>query len=152
MRSLNKVTLIGNLGADPDIRTFSSGDKVANFSLATSDRWTDKGTGEAKERTEWHRIAVYNQALVKVVEAYVRKGHKLYVEGQLETRKWTDQQGVERYSTEVVLRPFNSALIMLSGTPATGSGTTPGPDAHNRAKADGYAPAPSLAEEDEIPF
>jgi single-strand DNA-binding protein len=115
---LNKVTLIGNLGKDPEIRTMQSGDKVANFSLATSERWKDKTTGERKEKTEWHRVVVFNQGLVKVIEGFVKKGSKLYLEGQLETRKWTDKDGVEKYSTEVALRPFKGELVMLdSRTP-----------------------------------
>lgn len=118
--SLNKVELIGNLGADPDIRVMQSGDKVANLSIATSDSWKDRTTGEKQERTQWHRVVVFNQGLVGVIEQYCNKGDKLFLQGQLETRKWTDQQGVEKYTTEVVLRPFNSALIMLSGRSSGG--------------------------------
>lgn len=113
--SVNKVILVGNVGQDPEIRTFQSGDKVANFSLATSENWNDKASGERKERTEWHRISVYNQGLIRVIENYVKKGSKLYIEGQLETRKWTDQQGQERYTTEISLRPFRGELTMLDG-------------------------------------
>lgn len=111
--SVNKVILIGNLGKDPEVRSFQNGGKVCNLTLATSESWKDKQSGERKERTEWHRVSILNEALVKVAENYLRKGSKVYIEGQLETRKWTDQQGVEKYSTEVTLRPFNGALTML---------------------------------------
>ena len=111
--SVNKVILVGNLGRDPEIRTFQNGGRVASFSIATSENWKDKATGEKKERTEWHRISVLNEALVGVVERYVKKGSKLYIEGQLETRKWTDKDGAEKYSTEVVLRPYRGELTML---------------------------------------
>jgi single-strand DNA-binding protein len=111
---LNKVTIIGNLGKDPEIRTMQSGDKVANFSVATSERWKDKTTGERKEKTEWHRVVVFNQGLVKVIEGYVKKGSKVYLEGQLETRSWDDSKtGEKKYSTEIALRPFKGELVML---------------------------------------
>jgi single-strand DNA-binding protein len=113
MSSVNKVTLVGNLGQDPEVRSMQSGDKVASFSIATSESWKDKATGEKKEKTEWHRIAVFNQGLVKLCENYLKKGSKIYLEGQLETRKWTDGNGVEKYTTEVVLRPFKSEITML---------------------------------------
>jgi single-strand DNA-binding protein len=113
MSSVNKVILVGNLGKDPEIRSMQSGDKVASFSIATSEKWNDKASGEKKEKTEWHRISCFNQGLVKVIESYVKKGSKVYIEGQLETRKWTDKDGVEKYSTEVILRPFKSELVML---------------------------------------
>jgi single-strand DNA-binding protein len=111
--SLNKVQLIGHLGKDPEIRSFQNGGKAASFSLATSESWKDKETGERKERTEWHRISITNDGLVGVVEKYLKKGAKVYVEGQLETRKWTDKEGQERTSTEVVLRPYAGELLML---------------------------------------
>jgi single-strand DNA-binding protein len=111
--SLNKVQLIGHLGKDPEIRSFQNGGRAATFSLATSESWKDKDTGERKERTEWHRISITNDGLVGVVEKYLKKGAKVYVEGQLETRKWTDKEGQERYSTEVVLRPYAGELLML---------------------------------------
>src|ERR1700733_3455044 len=110
--SVNKVILVGNLGRDPEIRSFQNGGRVASFSIATSENWKDKSTGEKKERTEWHRISVLNDKLVEVVERYIKKGSKLYIEGQLETRKWTDKDGHEKYSTEVVLRPFRGELTM----------------------------------------
>lgn len=111
--SINKVILVGNVGKDPEIRTMQSGDKVANFSIATSESWKDKSTGEKKERTEWHRVVVFNQGLLKVIEGYVQKGSQIYIEGQLETRKWTDNNGIEKYSTEVTLRPYRGELVLL---------------------------------------
>jgi single-strand DNA-binding protein len=111
--SLNKVQLIGHLGKDPEIRSFQNGGKAASLSLATSESWKDKETGERKERTEWHRISITNDGLVGVVEKYLKKGAKIYIEGQLETRKWTDKEGQERYSTEIVLRPYSGELLML---------------------------------------
>ena len=113
--SVNKVILIGNLGQDPEIRSFANGGKVANLSVATSEKWKDKSTGECRERTEWHRVAIMSEGLVNVVERYLKKGSKVYIEGQLETRKWQDQSGQDRYSTEVVLRGFGGALQMLDG-------------------------------------
>lgn len=111
--SLNKVTLIGNLGRDPEIRTFQNGGRCANLSVATSESWKDKDTGQRKERTEWHRVVIFNDSLVRVAEAYLKKGSKVYLEGQIETRKWQDQSGEDRYSTEVVLRPYRSELVLL---------------------------------------
>ncbi|MDR2598417.1 MAG: single-stranded DNA-binding protein [Holosporales bacterium] len=111
--SLNKVILIGNLGKDPDIRFMPDGSRVTSFSLATSDIWKDKVTGERKDKTEWHRISIFNERLVEIVEKYVRKGTKLYIEGQLQTRKWTDQSGTERITTEVVLGKFRGELVIL---------------------------------------
>ncbi len=113
--SVNKVILIGNLGADPEIRRTQDGKPIANLRIATSDTWRDKGTGERKEKTEWHRVVIFNEGLCKVAEQYLKKGSKVYVEGALQTRKWTDNQGVEKYSTEVVLQGFNSVLTMLDG-------------------------------------
>jgi single-strand DNA-binding protein len=113
MSSLNKATLIGNLGADPEVRTLNSGDRVANLRIATSETWKDKSTGERKERSEWHQVVVFNEPLVRLCENYLRKGSKIYLEGQLQTRKWTDANGVEKYSTEIVLRPFNGQIVML---------------------------------------
>lgn len=113
--SVNKVIIIGNVGKYPEIRSFQNGGRVASFSVATSESWKDKATGERKDRTEWHRISVMNDALVGIVEKYVKKGSKVYIEGQLETRKWTDNQGVEKYSTEVVLRPYRGEITLLDG-------------------------------------
>ncbi|MCB1485145.1 MAG: single-stranded DNA-binding protein [Hyphomicrobiaceae bacterium] len=113
--SVNKVILVGNVGKDPEIRRTQDGRPIANLSLATSETWRDKNTGERKEKTEWHRVVIFSEPLCKVVEQYVRKGSKLYIEGALQTRKWTDQSGVEKYSTEVVLQGFNGSLTMLDG-------------------------------------
>lgn len=120
--SVNKVILVGNLGRDPEVRTFSNGGKVCNLRIATSETWRDKATGERKERTEWHSVAILNENLAKIAEQYLRKGSKVYVEGQLETRKWQDQSGQDRYSTEVVLRPFRGELTLLDGRDGGGQG------------------------------
>jgi single-strand DNA-binding protein len=114
MSSLNKAMIIGNVGKDPEIRTMQSGGKVANLSVATSEKWTDKHTGEKKEKTEWHRITIFNEGLVTLVESYVKKGNKIYIEGSIETRKWQDQQGNDRYSTDIVLKAFNGKIVLLS--------------------------------------
>jgi single-strand DNA-binding protein len=140
MASLNKVCLLGNVGKDPEIRSMNSGDRVANLSIATSENWTDKQSGEKKERTEWHRVVVWG-ALVGVIEKYVNKGSKLYVEGQLQTRKWTDNAGVEKYSTEIVLRGFDAKLIMLDGKKSEGGSSAP-----KQNEPGGYEP------DEEIPF
>jgi single-strand DNA-binding protein len=120
--SVNKVILIGNLGKDPEIRRTQDGRPIANLTVATSETWRDKNTGERKEKTEWHRVVIFNEGLCKVVEQYVKKGAKVYIEGALQTRKWTDQSGVEKYSTEVVLQGFNSTLTMLDGRGGGGGG------------------------------
>lgn len=113
--SVNKVILIGNLGRDPEVRSFQNGGKVCNLRIATSENWKDRNTGERRERTEWHSVAIFNEGLVRVAEQYLRKGSKVYIEGQLQTRKWQDQSGQDRYSTEVVLQGFGSTLTMLDG-------------------------------------
>jgi single-strand DNA-binding protein len=113
--SVNKVILVGNLGADPEIRSLGSGDRVANLRVATSETWRDRNSGERKERTEWHRVVIFNDNLVKVAENYLRKGSKVYIEGALQTRKWSDQSGQEKFSTEVVLQKFRGELTMLDG-------------------------------------
>jgi single-strand DNA-binding protein len=113
--SVNKVILVGNLGRDPESRTFSNGGKVVNLRIATSESWKDRNSGEKKEKTEWHSVAIFNEGLANVAERYLRKGSKVYIEGQLQTRKWQDQKGEDRYSTEVVLQGFNSVLTMLDG-------------------------------------
>jgi len=152
--SVNKVILVGNLGRDPEIRTLNSGDRVANLNLATSETWRDRNSGERKERTEWHRVVIFNDNLVKVAENYLRKGSKIYVEGALQTRKFTDQSGAEKYSTEVVLQKFRGELTMLDGR---------GDGARGEVEAGGYAPGPraggagpkedfSADLDDEIPF
>lgn len=157
--SVNKVILIGNLGADPEIRRTQDGRPVANLRVATSDTWRDKTTGERRERTEWHRVVIFNEGLCRIAEQYLKKGSKVYIEGSLQTRKWTDQSGQERYSTEVVLQGFNSQLTMLdragggeSGGDETGSndfGST-GPAPRERKPAMAGARRDDL--DDEIPF
>lgn len=120
--SVNKVIIIGNLGRDPEVRTFQNGGKVCNLRIATSENWKDRNTGERRERTEWHSVAIFSEPLAKVAEQYLKKGSKVYIEGQLETRKWQDQSGQDRYSTEVVLRPYTSTLTMLDGRGDSGGG------------------------------
>ncbi|MEM9585276.1 MAG: single-stranded DNA-binding protein [Pseudomonadota bacterium] len=120
--SVNKVILIGNLGRDPEVRTFQNGGKVCNLRIATSENWKDRNTGERRERTEWHSVAIFSEPLARVAEQYLKKGSKVYLEGQLETRKWQDQSGQDRYSTEVVLRPYTSTLTMLDGRGDGGGG------------------------------
>ena len=126
--SLNKVTLIGNLGRDPEIRTTNDGKEIANFSIATSETWKDKMTGEKKDKTEWHRIVCFSEGLVRVIKNYVKKGTKLYIEGQLQTRKWVDNDNQEKYTTEVVLQNFNSTLILLD---SRGEAATNQPSSQN---------------------
>jgi single-strand DNA-binding protein len=148
--SVNKVILIGNLGRDPEVRSFPNGGKVVNLRVATSETWRDRNTGERKEKTEWHSVAIFAEGLVRVAEQYLRKGSKVYLEGQLETRKWQDQSGQDRYTTEVVLRPYNSTLTMLDGRGE--GGPAGGPDyGDDRA----FAPEPRNPAgqiDDEIPF
>lgn len=146
--SLNKVMLIGNLGADPEVRSFQNGGKVCNLRVATSETWKDKASGERKERTEWHTVAIFGEGLVGVAERYLRKGSKVYLEGSLQTRKWQDQSGNDRYSTEVVLQGPNATLTMLD---APGAGTADGSSADNRrAASPSFAGAADL--DDDIPF
>ena len=121
--SVNKVILVGNLGKDPEIRRTQDGRPIANLSIATSETWRDKNSGERKEKTEWHRVVIFSEPLCKIVEQYLKKGAKVYIEGALQTRKWTDQSGVEKYSTEVVLQGFNSTLTMLDGRGGGGGGS-----------------------------
>jgi single-strand DNA-binding protein len=120
--SVNKVILIGNLGKDPEIRTLNSGDRVCNLTIATSESWRDRQSGEKKEKTEWHRVVIFNDNIVKVAEQYLKKGSSVYIEGSLQTRKWTDAQGVEKYSTEVILQKFRGELTMLGGRDGGGGG------------------------------
>ncbi len=124
--SVNKVILVGNLGADPEIRYTQAGKKIANLRLATSESWKDRQSGERREKTEWHRVVIFNEGLANITEQYLKKGSKVYVEGQLQTRKWQGNDGQDRYSTEVVLQSFNSALTMLDGR-SGGSGDFGGP-------------------------
>ena len=152
--SVNKVILVGNLGKDPEIRTLNSGDRVCNLSLATSEQWRDKATGERKEKTEWHRVVIFNDNLVKVAENYLRKGSTVYIEGQLQTRKY-EQNGVEKYSTEVVLQKFRGELTMLGGRSDRES--TGGSDDYSSGFSTGGANKPSGPKEsydlnDDIPF
>jgi single-strand DNA-binding protein len=120
--SVNKVILVGNLGRDPEVRTFQNGGKVCNLRIATSETWKDRNTGERREKTEWHSVAIFQEGLVRVAEQYLRKGSKVYIEGQLQTRKWQDQSGQDRYSTEVVLQGFGGTLVMLDGRGEGGGG------------------------------
>jgi single-strand DNA-binding protein len=163
--SVNKVILVGNLGKDPEVRRMQNGNPVVNLSVATSETWRDKTTGEKKERTEWHRVVIFSEGLAKVAEQYLKKGAKVYIEGQLQTRKYTDAQGVEKYSTEIVLQGFNSNLTMLDGARGgSGSGSGGGNDFGNDSSDFGSSrPAarqPAMAGaggkrgdlDDEIPF
>ena len=142
--SLNKVLLIGNLGSDPEVRSMTSGDEVASFSIATSESWKDKATGERKDRTQWHKVVIFNSALVNVARNYLRKGSKVYIEGQLETRKWADKEGRDQYTTEVVLRPYRGELTMLD---SKGGSQGVANDAHgeNNAYSSGGASGQSFA-------
>ena len=133
--SVNKVILVGNLGKDPEIRTLQSGTKVANLSIATSETWNDRQSGERKERTEWHRVVIYNERLADVAERFLRKGRKVYLEGSLETRKYTDQAGQEKYTTEVVLRNFRGELTLLDSAGGEGGGAGEGGGYRERAPA-----------------
>lgn len=165
--SVNKVILIGNLGRDPEVRTFQNGGKVCNLRIATSENWKDKNTGERRERTEWHSVAIFNEGLVRIAEQYLRKGSKVYIEGQLQTRKWQDQSGQDRYSTEVVLQGFNGTLTMLDGRNDGGGGGgygggssggdygggyDSGPSGGNQGGASQGGGAPGKDYDDEIPF
>ncbi|MCA8868048.1 MAG: single-stranded DNA-binding protein [Rhodobacteraceae bacterium] len=152
--SVNKVIIIGNLGRDPEIRSFPNGGKVCNLRIATSERWRDKNTGENKERTEWHSVAIFQEGLVRVAEQYLKKGSTVYIEGKLQTRKWQDQSGADRYSTEVVLQGFDGKMVMLGGRDG-GGGSSSGGD------QGGYDSGPSSGfdqgsggggMDDEIPF
>ena len=136
--SVNKVIIVGNLGRDPEVRSFPNGGKVVNLNIATSETWRDKASGERKERTEWHRVAIFNEALGKIAEQYLKKGSTVYLEGQLETRKWQDQSGAERYTTEVVLRQFRGELTLLGGRDGGGSGGGSGGGYDDRGGPDDY--------------
>lgn len=154
--SVNKVILVGNLGRDPEVRYAQSGSKIVQLSLATSESWKDKNTGERRERTEWHRVVIFNERLADVAEQYLRKGSKVYLEGQLATRKWTDNAGTERYTTEVVLQQFRGELVMLdrrdgSGPPPAGSPDDYGSQSSGQSSGDVHNPPPPDLD-DEIPF
>ena len=153
--SVNKVILVGNLGRDPEIRSTQDGREVANFTLATSESWKDRNTGERKEKTEWHRIVIFNDGLVNIVKNYLKKGSKVYIEGQLQTRKWTDQSGQEKFTTEVVLQGFGSQLTMLDARNREGSaGATESSGGNYTHAPAASAPKQSAGEllDDEIPF
>ncbi|MFV1484509.1 MULTISPECIES: single-stranded DNA-binding protein [unclassified Phaeobacter] len=155
--SLNKVQLIGNLGADPSVRSFQNGGKVCNLRIATSETWKDRNTGERKERTEWHSVCIFSEGLVRVAEQYLRKGSKVYIEGQLQTRKWQDQSGQDRYSTEVVLQGIGGTLTMLDGAQGGGSpgGYGGGSGGSYGDQGSGYGSqggAPHNIDDTEIPF
>lgn len=155
--SINKVTLIGNLGADPEIRATQDGREICNLRIATSESWKDRNTGERKEKTEWHRVVIFNENLVRVCKDYLRKGSKVYLEGQLQTRKWTNKDGIEQYSTEVVLQGFNGNLTMLDGKPG-GERSAGGGDDFASQDRGSYGAQPQRARaveaelDDEIPF
>jgi single-strand DNA-binding protein len=146
MASVNKVTLLGNVGKDPEVRHTQDGKAIVNLSIATSESWRDKASGERKEKTEWHRVVIFNEGLAKVAEAYLKKGSSVYIEGQLQTRKWTDKDGVEKYSTEIVLQQYRGELVLLGGK----DGTAARPDAEFKAEAKRVFPDAQL--DDEIPF
>jgi single-strand DNA-binding protein len=156
--SLNKVMLIGNLGADPEVRTFGNGGKVCNLRIATSESWRDKNTGERREKTEWHTVAIFSDGLVRICEQYLKKGSKVYIEGALQTRKWQDQSGNDRYSTEVVLQGFNGTLTMLdgrSGGSGGGGDYGQGGGYGDQSGGQGGGTPPAAANndmDDEIPF
>lgn len=159
--SVNKVILIGNLGRDPEVRSFQNGGKVCNLRIATSENWKDKNTGERREKTEWHTVAIFNEGLVRIAEQYLKKGSKVYIEGQLQTRKWQDQSGADRYSTEVVLQGFGGTLTMLDGRDGGGSGGGGGGGYDSGPSGGDYGGGPSGGSgggggsrdlDDEIPF
>ena len=158
--SVNKVILIGNLGRDPEVRTFQNGGKVCNLRIATSETWKDKNTGERREKTEWHSVAIFQEGLVRIAEQYLKKGSKVYIEGQLQTRKWQDQSGADKYSTEVVLQGFGGTLTMLDGPSGggggggnydSGGGSSYGGDPMGGGSGGGQS-GPSSDLDDEIPF
>lgn len=168
--SVNKVILIGNLGRDPEVRSFQNGGKVCNLRIATSENWKDKNTGERREKTEWHSVAIFQEGLVRIAEQYLRKGSKVYIEGQLQTRKWQDQSGQDKYSTEVVLQGYGGTLTMLDGRDGGGVGApSGGGSGYDNRQDGGYdsgydsgysggpaqggeTPAPPRDLDDEIPF
>ena len=154
--SVNKVILIGNLGADPEVRHTQDGRPIVNLRVATSDSWRDKATGERREKTEWHRVVIFNEGLARIAEQYLKKGSKVYLEGALQTRKWEDQSGQERYSTEVVLQGFNSSLTMLDGKQREGGGEEASGGEFGRSRplggSGGGAGSFNKELDDEIPF
>jgi single-strand DNA-binding protein len=149
--SVNKVILVGNLGRDPEVRSTQDGREIANLAIATSESWKDKSTGERKEKTEWHRVVIFSEGLVGIAKNYLKKGSKVYVEGQLQTRKWTDKEGQEKYSTEVVLQGFGATLTMLDSKGSSGGSNDNASYNQDRAPAPASKPAAELLD-DEIPF
>ncbi len=150
--SVNKVILIGNLGADPEVRKFQNGGSVCNLRIATSENWKDKNTGERREKTEWHSVAIFSEGLTRIAEQYLRKGSKIYIEGQLETRKWQDKNGNDRYSTEVVLRNFNSSMVMLDGRSSSGGSGGNDRAAGGMSEQGSSSGGQSYEMDDDIPF
>lgn len=153
--SVNKVILVGNLGADPDVRSTSDGRPIVNLSIATSERWRDRNSGEQREKTEWHRVVIFSEGLAKVAEQYLKKGAKVYIEGQLQTRKWQDQSGQDKYTTEIVLQGFNSTLTMLDGRGDNQGGGFSGPSGGGGQSQRPAASAPAFesgGSDDDIPF
>ncbi len=150
--SINKVILVGNVGQDPEVRTLSDGREIANFSLATSESWKDKSTGEKKEKTEWHRLVIFSQGLVNIVKNYVKKGTKLYVEGSVQTRKWTDAQGVEKFTTEIVLQNFNSSLQILDSRERSSGQSSSSSDYSSNKSRNNNSDISVEENDDEIPF
>jgi len=145
--SVNKVILIGNLGRDPDVRSMKNGDKIVNLSIATSEKWKDKNSGEQREKTEWHRVAIFNEHLARIAEQYLRKGSTIYIEGQLQTRKWQDQSGQDKHTTEIVLQRYRGELALLGGGSQGGGRTQNSGGGYNNSRGGGD-PIP----DDEIPF
>jgi single-strand DNA-binding protein len=153
--SVNKVILVGNLGRDPEVRTFQNGGKVCNLRIATSERWRDKNSGENREKTEWHSVAIFAEGLIRVCEQYLKKGSTVYIEGKLQTRKWQDQSGADRYSTEVVIQGFDGKMVMLGGRGDGGGGGSFGGDqggGYDSGPSGGTDQGPSGGLDDEIPF
>lgn len=147
MGSVNRVILLGNVGRDPEVRHTQDGKPIVNLSIATSESWRDKASGERKEKTEWHRVVIFNEGLAKVAETYLKKGSSVYIEGQLQTRKWTDKDGAEKYSTEIVLQQYGGALVLLGGKDG---GARPDPAAEFKQEAQRVFPGAQL--DDEVPF
>lgn len=150
--SVNKVILVGNLGADPDIRQTKDGRPIANLSIATSENWKDRNTGEKREKTEWHRVVIFNEGLTRIVEQYLKKGSKVYLEGQLQTRKWQDKDGNDKYTTEIVLQGFNSTLTMLDTRSGGGGGSFDRGDDRGSVSNQGAPGGQSYELDDDIPF
>jgi single-strand DNA-binding protein len=149
MAGVNKVIIVGNLGRDPEVKSFPNGGKVVSLNIATSETWKDKSTGEKKERTEWHRVSIFDESLGKIAEQYLKKGSTVYLEGQIETRKWQDQSGADKYSTEVVLRPFRGVLTLMGGGGSRDSGSQ---SDNSHSGGSGYGAGGNSTDDQEIPF